>query len=80
MLLNKQTREAQIEVIKKMSDSEIINFIVKTTKTKRAYDAKLKTVKSCLKDLEEKIKMAENIKALREAGIGKKLALFGEAL
>ena len=80
MLLNKQTREAQIEVIKKMSDSEIINFIVKTTKPKRAYDAKLKTVKSCLKDLEEKIKMAENIKALREAGIGEQLALFGEAL
>lgn len=80
MLLNKQTREAQIEVIKKMSDSEIINFIVKTTKTKRAYDVKLKTVKSCLKDLEEKIKMAENIKALREAGIGERLALFGEAL
>ena len=73
-------RKSQIEVIKKMSDSEIINFIVKTTKTKRAYDVKLKTVKSCLKDLEEKIKMAENIKALREAGIGEQLALFGEAL
>ena len=59
-----------------MSDSEIINFIVKTTKTKRAYDVKLKTVKSCLKDLEEKIKMAENIKALREAGIDEQTSLF----
>ena len=80
MLLNKQTREAQIEVIKKMSDSETINFIVDATKTKRAYDTKLKTAKSCLKDLEEKIKMVENIKAMREAGIGEQLALFGEAL
>ena len=70
MLLNKQTREAQIEVIKKMSDSEIINFIVDATKTKRAYDTKLKTVKSYLKDLEEKIK------ALREAGIGEQTSLF----
>ena len=69
-------RKSQIEVIKKMLDSEIINFVVKTTKTKRAYDAKLKTVKSCLKDLEEKIKMAENIKALREAGIDEQMSLF----
>ena len=76
MLLNKQTRETQIEVIKKMSDSEIINFIVDATKTKRAYDTKLKTVKSCLKDLEEKIKMAENIKALWEAGIDEQMSLF----
>ena len=74
--MNKQMRKSQIEVIKKMLDSEIINFVVKTTKTKRAYDAKLKTVKSCLKDLEEKIKMAENIKALREAGIDEQMSLF----
>ena len=30
--------------------------------------------------MEEKIKMAENIKALREAGIGEQLASFGEVI
>ena len=74
--MNIQMREAQIEVIKKMSDSEIINFIMETKKTKRAYDTKLKAVQSCLKDIEEKIKIAEDIKAMREAGLGEQLPLF----
>ena len=74
--MNKQMREAQIEVIKKMPDSEIINFIMETKKTKRAYDTKLKAVQFCLKDIEEKIKIAEDIKAMREAGLGEQLPLF----
>ena len=74
--MNKQMREAQIEVIKKMPDSEIINFIMETKKTKRAYDTKLKAVQGCLKDIEEKIKIAEDIKAMREAGLGEQLPLF----
>ena len=74
--MNIQMREAQIEVIKKMPDSEIINFIMETKKTKRAYDTKLKAVQSCLKDIEEKIKIAEDIKAMREAGLGEQLPLF----
>ena len=49
-------------------------------KTKKTYEDKLKAVEGCLRDTKEKIRIAENVREIREAGIGDQLPLFREAL
>ena len=78
--MNKQQREHQLEVIKKMPDGMLSDFILELKKTKKTYEDKLKAVECCLRDTKEKIRIAENVIEIREAGIGDQLPLFQEAL
>ena len=48
--MNKQQREHQLEVIKKMPDGMLSDFILELKKTKKTYEDKLKAVEGCLRD------------------------------
>ena len=78
--MNKQQRKHQLEVIKKMPDGKLSDFILELKATKKTYEDKLKAVEGCLRDVKEKIRIAENVREIREVGIGDQLPLFQEAL
>jgi nucleoid DNA-binding protein len=69
-----ELQTAQIEEIKKLSDSQIIDLIIETRKIEKDYIKRLKTVEKIIEELKEKIKIAENVKIMREYGVGEQLS------
>ena len=74
--MTKKDRENKVKTIKSMSTGQIIDFIIAKTRKKKDFHKRFKKAEIQLKDLEEEIKIAENIKTLREAGNDEQMSLF----